>query len=388
LIIAGGGLIYSEASAALAAFVESTGIAVAETQAGKGALPHDHAQNIGAIGVTGGSAANAIARDADAVIAIGTRLTDFTTASMTAFQCPNVRFININVSTFDARKNNALGVVGDARVAIEELSNLLGDYSTSAEYRSRVEKLRTEWTKEVDRLRGVRHGPPLSQIEVIAAVNDAARPQDVVVGAAGSLPGDLHKLWRTCDPKGYHVEYGYSCMGYEIAGGLGLKMAGPERDVFVMVGDGSYLMMSSEIVTSIQEGIKLNIVLLDSHGFASIGGLSKSLGSGGFGTEYRHRTASGHLDGTPIEIDYAAGAAALGARATRVTTHDGLRGALEKARAADRTTVIVVEVDPEAHVPSYDSWWDVPVAEVSTMPTVQEARAEYEEQRRKERDFS
>ncbi len=388
LIIAGGGVIYSEATTALGAFAAQTGIPVAETQAGKGSLPHDHAQNTGAIGVTGGLAANALARDADLVIAIGTRLTDFTTASKTAFQHPDVRFININVTEADAHKHAALPLVADARVAIEELTQLLAGFSASGEYRARVEKLRAEWSAEVDRLRSLRHGPPLAQSEVIGVVNDAAQPQDVVVGAAGSLPGDLHKLWRTCDPKGYHVEYGYSCMGYEIAGGLGVKMAAPEREVYVMVGDGSYLMMSSEIVTSVQERCKLTIVLVDSHGFASIGGLSKSLGSGGFGTEYRYRNAAtGRLDGELLPVDYVAGAAALGAHAVRATTRDDLRVALEEARGADRTAVIVVEVDPEARVPSYGSWWDVPVAGVSTMPAVQQARAEYEQQRQQERDF-
>ena len=389
LIIAGGGVIYSEATGALSTFAAGTGIPVAETQSGKGSLPHDHSQNAGAIGVTGGLAANALARDADLVIAIGTRLTDFTTASKTAFQHPDVRFININVSDFDAHKQGALPLAGDARVTLEALSQLVRGFSVAEEYRERIANLRAEWQAEVDRLTTTAGSAPMSQAEVIGVVNSAAQPRDVVVGAAGSLPGDLHKLWRTCDPKGYHVEYGYSCMGYEIAGGLGVKMDAPDREVFVMIGDGSYLMMSSEIATSIQEELKLTIVLLDSHGFASIGGLSKSLGSGGFGTEYRARNAAtGQLDGAPLQVDYVGSASALGARATRANDHDELRAALHDARRADRTSVIVVEVDPEARVPAYGSWWDVPVAEVSTMPSVQQARAEYEEQRRKERDFS
>jgi len=388
LIIAGGGVIYSEATDALAAFASDTGIPVAETQAGKGSLPHDHAQNVGAIGVTGGSAANALARDAHMVIAIGTRLTDFTTASKTAFQHPKVRFININVCEADARKQGALPLVGDARAAIEELSKLVRG-TTSSDYRQRIAKLRAEWHAEIERQTSATGTSPMSQAEVIGAMNNAAQPRDVVVSAAGSLPGDLHKLWRTCDPKGYHVEYGYSCMGYEIAGGLGVKMAAPDREVIVMVGDGSYLMMSSEIATSIQERCKLTIVLLDSHGFASIGGLSKSLGSGGFGTEYRRRnTTTGQLDGDVLQVDYVASAAALGARATRASSRAELLTALDGARGADRTSVIVVEVDPEARVPAYGAWWDVPVAEVSTMPEVQQARAEYELQRRRERDFS
>ncbi|MBI4570538.1 MAG: 3D-(3,5/4)-trihydroxycyclohexane-1,2-dione acylhydrolase (decyclizing), partial [Chloroflexi bacterium] len=230
--------------------------------------------------------------------------------------------------------------------------------------------------------------PPISQAEAIGVVNGVAGARDVVVSAAGSLPGDLHKLWRASDPKGYHVEYGYSCMGYEIAGGLGVKMADPDREVFVLVGDGSYLMMSSEIATSIQEGYKLNIVLLDNHGFGSIGGLSQSLGSGGFGTEYRYRNpATGLLDGDRLPVDFVANAASLGAHAARATTRDELRRALEEARRQPRTSVVVIEVDPEARLPAYGSWWNVPVAEVSAMPSVRQARAEYEESARNERSF-
>jgi 3D-(3,5/4)-trihydroxycyclohexane-1,2-dione acylhydrolase (decyclizing) len=388
LIIAGGGVCYSEASDALAAFASETGMPVAETQAGKGALPYDDELNTGAIGVTGGSAANALARDADLAIAIGTRLTDFTTSSRTAFRDPHVRFVNINVCAGDAHKLGGLPLMGDARATLESLTQLTHGYRVSDDYCARVARLRSQWAAEVDRLRSPADSSQLAQSEVIGIVNDAAGPQDIVVGAAGSLPGDLHKLWRAREPGTYHIEYGYSCMGYEIAGGLGVKMAAPEREVFVMVGDGSYLMMSSEIVTSIQEGCKLTIVLLDSHGFASIGGLSRSIGSGGFGTEYRARNAAtGQLDGAWLQIDYAASAAALGARAARANSGDELRHALEEARGADRTTVIVVEVDAEARVPAYDSWWDVPIAEVSTMPEVQHARAVYEEQRKKERDF-
>jgi 3D-(3,5/4)-trihydroxycyclohexane-1,2-dione acylhydrolase (decyclizing) len=240
----------------------------------------------------------------------------------------------------------------------------------------------------VDRVYGVRHGPPLSQGEVIGAVNSLSRPQDVVVCAAGSLPGDLHKLWRTRDPKGYHLEYGYSCMGYEIAGGLGVKMAAPEREVYVMVGDGSYLMMSSEIVTSVQEGFKLVIVLLDNHGFGSIEGLSQSLGSGGFGTRYRFRDPrTGQLDGDLLPVDFVAMSRGLGAHAVRAVTYDDLCAALEEARTQARTTVIVVEVDPDERVPTYGSWWDVPVAEVSQIEAVRQARKQYEQSRKQERYY-
>ncbi|HBY98649.1 MAG TPA: 3D-(3,5/4)-trihydroxycyclohexane-1,2-dione acylhydrolase (decyclizing), partial [Chloroflexi bacterium] len=242
LIIAGGGVIYSEATEALAAFAAQTGIPVAETQAGKGSLPYDHPQSLGAMGVTGTPGANILAREADLVIVIGSRLSDFTTASKTAFQAPDVRFISINVAEFDATKHAALPLVADARVTLEELSRALAGYRVSADYQARVSQFREEWDQEVDRIYHLGHGPLPSQGEVIGAVNEFSRPQDVVVCAAGSLPGDLHKLWRTRDPKGYHLEYGYSCMGYEIAGGLGVKMAAPDREVYVMVGDGSYLM--------------------------------------------------------------------------------------------------------------------------------------------------
>ncbi|MFY9570685.1 MAG: 3D-(3,5/4)-trihydroxycyclohexane-1,2-dione acylhydrolase (decyclizing), partial [Blastocatellia bacterium] len=388
LIIAGGGVIYSEASAALARFIERTGIPVGETQAGKGALPFDHPQNAGAIGVTGTASANIIARDADVVITIGTRLSDFTTASKTAFQNPDVRFINVNISAFDAHKHNGLPLVADARVTLEELSNAVEDYRVSDDFAARIVNLKRAWETEVERLFALRHGPPISQGEVIDIVNKSSRPSDVVVCAAGSLPGDLHKLWRTRDPKGYHMEYGYSCMGYEIAGGLGVKMADPSREVYVLVGDGSYLMMSSEIVTSIQEGYKLNIVVLDNHGFSSIGGLSQAIGSGGFGTNYRYRNSkTGELDGEPLAVDFAANAESLGAHAIRATTRDDFVRAVEEARGRDRTTVIVVEVDKEMRVPGYESWWDVPVAEVSEVESVRAAREEYEKGLKKERLF-
>src|SRR3984893_3576819 len=274
LIVAGGGVIYSEATAALDDLVSRTGIPVGETQAGKGSLPFDHPHNLGAIGVTGTPGANIAARQADLVITIGTRLSDFTTASKTAFQNPDVRFINVNVAEIDAFKHAGLPLVADARAALEQLSDALTLYQVEEEYKRRIADWKDRWEKEVDRLYGKRHGPPISQSEVIGAVNEISGPEDVVVCAAGSLPGDLHKLWRTRQPKGYHMEYGYSCMGYEIAGGLGTKMATPEREVYVMVGDGSYLMMSQEIMTSIQEAYKLTIVVLDNHGFSSIGGLS------------------------------------------------------------------------------------------------------------------
>jgi 3D-(3,5/4)-trihydroxycyclohexane-1,2-dione acylhydrolase (decyclizing) len=387
-VVAGGGVIYSDAARALVRFLEATGIPVGETMAGKGSLPYDHPQNLEALGVTGTPAANVVARDADLVIAVGTRLTDFTTASKTAFQDPNVRFININVSEFDAFKHAALPLVGDARVTLEEITAALAGHRIDPEYASTIAAAKRSWMAMAERLANMPHGPPLSQPEVIGLVNRFSRAEDVVVCAAGSLPGDLHKLWRTRQPGGYHLEYGYSCMGYEIAGGLGVKMAAPERDVYVMVGDGSYLMMSTEIVTAIQEGVKLTIVLLDNHGFSSIGGLSQAVGSAGFGTDYRYRNPeTQQLDGDRLPIDFVANAASLGAHAIRATTLQDLERALEAARQQSRTTVIIVEVDKEVRVPGYESWWDVAVAEVSESDSVQAARASYEKERKKERLF-
>jgi 3D-(3,5/4)-trihydroxycyclohexane-1,2-dione acylhydrolase (decyclizing) len=386
LIVAGGGLIYSEATAALRAFAEKTAIPVAETQAGKGAVAYNDPRSLGAIGVTGTPGANVIAREADLVIGIGTRYSDFTTSSKTAFQNPEVRFININVAEFDAGKHAGLPLVGDARVCLEELDEAVAGYATDRAYQARVEELAEQWDAEVTRIYSLRHGPPPSQGEVIGAVNEISSAGGVVVSAAGSLPGDLHKLWRTRDPKAYHLEYGYSCMGYEIAGGLGVKMADPEREVYVMVGDGSYLMMAQEIVTSIQEGQKLIIVLINNHGFASIGGLSESLGSAGFGSHYRYRGQdTGQLDGPRLETDFAANARSLGAHAIEASDLASLKAALQEATRQTRTTVIVVQTDREARVAGYESWWDVPVAEVSEMPDVRAERTEYEQARGKER---
>lgn len=386
LIVAGGGVLYSEASPVLARFAEGTGIPVCETQAGKGALPYDHPQEVGAVGVTGTLGANLLARDADLVIGVGTRYSDFTSASKTAFQNAGVRFVNINVAEFDAHKHAALPLTGDARSTLEELLAALPDYAVGSEYRLEVSKLRTAWEKEVDRIYGVRKEPPISQGEIVGTVNSSLEAGDAVVCAAGSLPGDLHKLWRTKRPGGYHLEYGYSTMGYEIAGGLGVKMADPDREVYVLVGDGSYLMMAQEIVTSLQEGYKLNVVLLDNHGFSSIGGLSRGCGNEGLGTNYRYRRGEKY-DGDFLPVDFVGNAASLGAWATRARTRDELAKALAEARRQPRTSVVVVETSYEERVLGYESWWDVAIAEVSERPSVQQARQKYEEARRKERYF-
>jgi 3D-(3,5/4)-trihydroxycyclohexane-1,2-dione acylhydrolase (decyclizing) len=390
LIVAGGGVIYSGATEALERFCDRTGIPVGETQAGKGSLPYDHPSALGAIGVTGTFAANRIAAEADVVIGIGTRWSDFTTASKTAFRNSDVAFVNVNVADFDAAKHAGLALVGDARATLERLAELLDEFAVDDGYRAEAARLNAEWDAEVERLYTLAHGPLPAQSEVIGAVNAASGPSDVVVCAAGAMPGDLHKLWRTRDPKGYHVEYGYSCMGYEIAGGLGVKMAAPEREVYVLVGDGSYLMLSSELVTSIQEGLKLTIVLVDNRGFKSIGSLSRSLGTDGFGTLYRYRR-NGSLgvdskDSTDyLPVDLAANAESLGATVIRAASVDELREGLEAAKAEEQTVVLAVEADRYEGVPDYGSWWDVAVAEVSEVAGVRAARERYEAAREEER---
>ena len=393
LIVAGGGVIYSEATETLKQFVDQTGIPVSETMAGKGSLRFDHPLNLGAIGVTGTLAANRVANMTDLVIGIGTRYTDFTTASKTAFQNPDVRFVNINVAEFDAYKHHALPVLGDAKVTLEELGQALEGYRASDAHQEKAKQLHDEWEAEVDRIYEIRNEPLPSQGELIGAVNELGSPDGIMVCAAGSLPGDLHKLWRTRHPKNYHLEYGYSCMGYEIAGALGIKMAAPEREVYVMQGDGGYLMLCAEIVTSIQEGYKLIVVLFDNHGYKSIGGLSRSLGQEGFGTRYvypKDGALPGDEAGDDVEelpVDFAANAASLGAHVIRCNSYDDFAAAIKEAEAADRTTMIYIQNDRYVGVPGYDSWWDVHVAEVSEMESVQEARKEWEVMRAKERYF-
>ncbi len=392
MIIAGGGVIYSEATEALRHFVDATGIPVGETMAGKGSLAFDHPLNLGAVGVTGTPAANACARQADLVIGIGTRYSDFTTASKTAFQDPNVCFININVAEFDAYKHSALALVGDARATLEELSAALEGWRVAPDYEAQARQWHADWAREVDRIYAIRHAPLPSQGEIIGAINALSDPQGVIVNAAGSLPGDLHKLWRARHPKHYHLEYGYSTMGYEIAGGLGVKMAAPEREVTVLVGDGSYLMMAQEIITSIQEGYKLIIVLVDNQGFKSIGSLSRALGQEGFGTRYVY-PVNGRLPGDelkddvqPLPVDLAANARSLGAIVFQAHSYDEFVAAYQAAKQTETTTVVYVQVDRYESVPSY-GWWDVPVAEVSETPAVRAARQDWERMRAMERIF-
>jgi 3D-(3,5/4)-trihydroxycyclohexane-1,2-dione acylhydrolase (decyclizing) len=386
LIVAGGGVLYSGASEALAKFSGTTGIPVCETQAGKGCLPFDHSQQLGALGVTGTPGANIVAREADLIVGIGTRYSDFTSASKTAFQNPSVRFININVAEFDAYKHAALPLTGDALVTINELESALGDYRIEEAYRAEILRFREQWEIEVDRIHRTAKKNPIAQGEVIGILNNFMQASDIVVCAAGSLPGDMHKLWRTRQPGGYHMEYGYSCMGYEIAGGLGAKMADPARGVYVLVGDGSYLMMAQEIVTSLQEGYKLNIVLLDNHGFSSIGALSRSCGNEGMGTNYRYRSGEKY-DGDVVGVDFVANASSLGAWAVRASTAEEIKAALVLGKKQPRTSVVVIETSYDEKVPGYESWWDVPIAEVSERDSVKAARKTYEDARKKERFF-
>ncbi|MFC7535617.1 3D-(3,5/4)-trihydroxycyclohexane-1,2-dione acylhydrolase (decyclizing) [Actinoplanes sp. GCM10030250] len=374
LIIAGGGAVYSEASAALDRFARATGIPVADTQAGKGALSWDHPSAVGGVGATGNPVANRLARHADVVIGVGTRYSDFTTASYTAFQHPDVRFVNLNVTAFDAGKLSALPLVGDARAGLNALLPALHGRRFTGDFAADVAK----WQATVEKAYRRKEGDLPTQAEVIGVVNEACGARDVVVQAAGSLPGDLQRLWRARDPKQYHVEYGYSCMGFEIAGALGIKMADPSREVFALVGDGSYLMMSQEIVTAVAEGVKLIVVLVDNQGFASIGNLSEQVGSQRFGTAYRYRDPrSGDYDGDPLPVDLAANAESLGAAVIRCRSAADLAEGLKRAREADRLTVLHIATDPRAPAPGSESWWDVPVAEVSTLHSTGEARIEY-----------
>jgi len=389
LIIAGGGVLYSEAEKLLQELVHRTGIPVAETFAGKGSLPYDDPHNLGAAGATGTEGANVLSQSADLVIGIGTRYSDFTTASKTAFQNREVKFLNINITEFDAHKHSGLALTGDARAVLEELLAALGDYKVDGTYSRKAAEYNRSWDEKVNKAYEPEGKGLPSQSEVLGAVNEFMDSEDVVLCASGSAPGDLHKLWRTRSSKGFHLEYGYSCMGYEISGGLGAKMACPDREIYVILGDGGYLMMPSEIITSLQEGYKINIILIDNKGFASIGGLSKSIGGGGFGTKYVYRdTQSGQLEGDELPVDLAANAESLGARVFRATGIDSLNKALEKARKEQHTTVIYIKTVPERKMAGYGyAWWDVPVAEVSESESVQKARENYDLQKKKQRYF-
>ncbi|HXL95811.1 MAG TPA: 3D-(3,5/4)-trihydroxycyclohexane-1,2-dione acylhydrolase (decyclizing) [Streptosporangiaceae bacterium] len=390
LIVAGGGVLYSDACDELRLLADACGIPVAQTQAGKSSMRSDDPLCVGGLGVTGTTAANELAGVADVVIGVGTRWTDFTTGSRSVFGDPGVRFVNLNVAAMDAAKHGGVAVTADARAGLVALRSALRGWAAPSEHRERAASLSRAWQRTVETAYTTRHSPLPAQAEVIGVVNEAAGSSGIVLTAAGSMPGDLHKLWRTGDPGSYHVEYGYSCMGYEIAGGLGAKLAAPDRDVFVLVGDGSYLMMASELVTAVQEGIKLIVVCVDNHGFASIGDLSQAVGSQRFGTSYRFRgagglTGGGQLDGEYLPIDLAANAASLGVAVLRVATIDEFRGALAAAQGADRTTMVLIETDPSIPAPSSQAWWDVPVPEVSELASTRAARAQYQLDKQRQR---
>jgi 3D-(3,5/4)-trihydroxycyclohexane-1,2-dione acylhydrolase (decyclizing) len=388
LIVAGGGVIYSEATEELRRFAEATGIPVADTQAGKGSILWDHPQAVGGVGSTGSPVANALARDADVVLGIGTRYSDFTTASRTAFQNPDVRFVNLNVTALDAAKHSGVMLLSDARVGLEALTTGLEGYRVDDSYTQGHRSRFDDWNKIVDEAYHLDHQPLPAQTEVIGALNEFVGPNAVVVQAAGSLPGDLQMLWRVQDKKQYHVEYAFSCMGYEIAASLGIKMAAPEREVYALVGDGSYLMMAQEIVTAVSENIKLIVVIIQNHGYSSIGGLSESLGSQRFGTNYRFRNPeTGLLNGGNLPTDLAMNAESMGADVLRVHTIEEFRTALRQARSASRLTAIHIETDMLAPVPSSESWWDVPVSEVAQLESTQRARTVYESHKAEQRAF-
>lgn len=394
LIVAGGGVIYSDAAAALAAFVEQTGIPVGTSQAGVGSLAWDHPQCLGAVGATGTAAANKIAAGADLIIGIGTRYSDFTTASRTAFQNPDVRFVNINVASFDAFKHgSSIPVVADAREALTELTDAVARFHVDPAFAAEIAREKATWDEVVDAA-FVPSGLDLpAQAEIIGAVQQASDPRDVVICAAGSLPGDLHKLWRVRDDLGYHVEYGYSCMGYEIAGGIGVRRGAPDRDAIVMVGDGSYLMMHTEIVSAVAEGIKFIIVLVQNHGYASIGHLSDSVGSQRYGTQYRFQDKTGNNfeTGATLPIDLAANAESLGIQVIRIEPGPDaiahLSDAVTLAKASDFATLIHINSDPLLFAPDTDGWWDVPVAEVSTLESTQNARLDYVDSQKNQKPY-
>ncbi|MGW4445295.1 3D-(3,5/4)-trihydroxycyclohexane-1,2-dione acylhydrolase (decyclizing) [Streptomyces sp. NPDC004682] len=387
LVIAGGGVHHSRAEEALAEFAAVTGIPVASTQAGKGSLAYDHPQDVGGIGHTGTATADELARAADLVIGVGTRYTDFTTASGTLFEHPGVRFLNLNIAPFDGHKMSGLPLIADARSGLGELTEALQmhDHRVPEEYIEGYTAAKADWERRVDACFAAADPDAVpTQPQVVGALDALVDESDIIVNAAGSLPGDLHKLWRARSHDQYHLEYGYSCMGYEIPAALGVKLAAPHRNVWALVGDGTYLMMPTEIVTAVQEGVAVKMVLIQNHGYASIGGLSESVGAERFGTAYRHTAPDGTYTGAPLPLDLAANAASLGMRVLRARTVGELRGALAEARAADTPTCVYVETETSDSVsgaPPAAAWWDVPVAETATRPSAVKARELYERHR-------
>ncbi|PTM93738.1 3D-(3,5/4)-trihydroxycyclohexane-1,2-dione acylhydrolase (decyclizing) [Streptomyces sp. VMFN-G11Ma] len=380
LIVAGGGVHHSRAEEALKALVDATGIPVASTQAGKGSLRHDHPADLGGIGHTGTAVSDDIARTADLVIGVGTRYSDFTTASGTLFQHPDVRFVNLNIAAFDAHKLAARTLVCDARTGLRALLEGLADHRVDSAYEAEYRAGKGRWEQVVEAAYAAddEHAVP-TQTQVLGALDAVVGDDDVVINAAGSLPGDLHKLWRARSPRQYHLEYGYSCMGYEIPAAIGVQQATPDTPVWALVGDGTYLMMPTEIVTAVQEGLPVNLILLQNHGYASIGGLSESVGGERFGTAYRYRAADGSFTGAPLPVDLAANAGSLGMEVLRAKTVRELREALAAARASDRPTCVYVETGTAGPAaPPAEAWWDVPVAETASREAAVRAREEYD----------
>lgn len=388
LVVAGGGVIYSEASEQLRAFASATGIPVADTQAGKGAINFDHPASVGGVGSTGSDSANHIAAKADLVIGVGTRYEDFTTASRTVFANPDVRFVNVNVKPFDAAKNAGEMVVADAREGLEALARALVDYHVDADYTATIARERAAWEQATDRCYHLSHGPLPAQTEVFGALNEMMGDDDILINAAGSMPGDLQALWRARTPVQYHVEYAFSCMGYEIPAALGAKLARPQSQVVSIVGDGSYQMLPQELATVVQEGIKVIYVLLQNYGFSSIGALSESHGSQRFGTRYRKGGGRPHTgDGERLGVDLALNAESWGLRVLRVHTIDEFRAAYHEAEESDRATLLYIETDLYGPNPPSSAWWDVPVAEVARIDSTRQARAEYEQAKKAQRAY-
>ncbi|MDN5562980.1 MAG: 3D-(3,5/4)-trihydroxycyclohexane-1,2-dione acylhydrolase (decyclizing) [Luteococcus sp.] len=389
MVIAGGGVIYSEASEQLREFATRTGIPVADTQAGKGAINFDHECSIGGVGSTGGDSGNHIADEADLVIGIGTRYSDFTTASKTQFKNPDVKFVNINVASFDAAKQSAEMVVADAREALTALTELLDGYRVDEAYSQRIAQEKKAWEEQVQACYHRGHGPLPAQTEVFGALNELMGDEDVVINAAGSMPGDLQALWQARTPVQYHVEYAFSCMGYEVPAALGVKLARPQSEVVAIVGDGTYQMLPMELATVVQENIKVIYVLLQNHGFASIGALSESRGSQRFGTKYRQRGDGSHLADEELVkgVDIAANAASWGIEVLTVNGIEEFRAAYQKAHESDRPTMIHIETDLTGPNPPGSSWWDVPVSGVSRLESTQKAHAEYVEDRKPQRHY-
>ncbi|KND35590.1 3D-(3,5/4)-trihydroxycyclohexane-1,2-dione acylhydrolase (decyclizing) [Streptomyces acidiscabies] len=381
LIVAGGGVHHSRAEEALASLVSTTGIPVASTQAGKGSLSYDHPQDVGGVGHTGTATADELARTADLIIGVGTRYTDFTTASNTLFNA-DARFLNLNIAGYDAHKLAGLPLVADARSALAQLAVALEDYRVSTAYVDEYSQDKELWEQRVDAAyEATEQDVRPTQTQVLGVLDSLSDESDIVINAAGSLPGDLHKLWRARSKDGYHLEYGYSCMGYEIPAAIGVKIASPERNVWALVGDGTYLMMPTEIVTAVQEGIAIKMLLIQNHGYASIGGLSEETGGERYGTAYRYREPDGTFSGAPLPVDLAANVESLGMRVLRAKTVGGLREALAEARAADTPTCVYVETetaDTVSGAPPAQAWWDVPVAETATRPSAVKAREQYE----------